>query len=1341
MKQFLACMCWLLMSAPLYAQYSKASLQSITIDDGLSQGFVAAISQDNQGFLWMGTMDGINRYDGYSFQKFKHQLDDTNSLSGNVVRCALTDRAGRTWVGTSQNGLNLFDREKESWQHISLGLGGNDSKESTSIYQLQEDLEGNLWVKTKAHRLFCIETNPTGSFAVTEVELPGVWVEKESNSYKICPLQNGELLITAFDTLFVLDPRQKPFAVKAFPPFRKFLEKYGSKQLLAIHQDNGGNLWLGDREGMYRFDVEEKQFTHYPLNDLSVGVVNEIHVDQLGQCWVRKGHEVFLISVSKLKDEQETEAQWICSNGRTLYEDRSGIVWIGTIGFGVYKYVPQLQQFRHYFEGNVVYQMLEVGTDSLWLTGRLLNLQHGLDSAYQVLGLLPNELRLVFGTNSIDRQAVVWFTQLQSEETQKQATLRLHQLDLKNKQATFFDHQVDHSFRNSYTFMARDGMIWMISDQLLLRFDPSTALFDRSIAINVERQESGFSRKIYHVYQSRDGLLWAATYDGILQLNPRTGDAKQINQKNGLSNNQVLCLHEDKEGNMWAGTRGGGLNRIDQKTAEITHLLEADGLPNNVVYGILEDEQNHLWLSTNKGLSRMNMQTSSFRNYDTSHGLQSNEFNTNSFLKRQDGTFLFGGMNGITAFSPAEIQANPNLPKVVFTDFRLKNEPVHPGGADSILSKSINATQEVTLKHHQNMISVGFAALEYSIPEKNQYAYRLLGLQEQWIHTDHQRQATFTNLEAGTYTLEVKAANNDGQWSTEVARLQVTVLPPWWQSIWAYAAYLLLAVAAIWGIVHFRVRRERLRNQLLLEEQEANRLRELDQFKQRFFANITHEFRTPIALILGPTSQLLEQMTAAHDRQKLATIFQNGERLLGLVTQLLDLAKLEEGALTKDLRQGDVVAFSRELLRHFEQLASLQQITLRLETHIETPDAYLDFSAFDKILINLLSNALKFSEPGGSVRLIFQQITHEKVSLEVHDNGIGMDEETASHVFERFYQGKKAAHDGTGIGLSLVKELVQFMGGTISVSSRVGEGSVFHLELPIKNKLIAGPSQYNLPPAKAEVPDLAEDQAPENENLVLVVDDNRELQEYIRSCIAAQFVVELAPNGTVALEIAQERIPDIIILDIMMPGMDGVEVLQRLRTFPQTSHIPIIMLTALSSTEARISSFEAGADAYLSKPFHAGELLARLKQIIRSRELLQKKYRYPESIDKPIQDGMSQADHAFLQRVRTCVLDGLDRSSYNTEDLAASMNMSRPHLYRKIKALTDQSISRYMRAIRLAKAREMLEENPLSISEIAYSTGFSSNTYFSQCFKEQYSTSPSAFVQSLRDKGFVQNTE
>lgn len=1315
------------------AQEPGVSLQELTINDGLTQGHVLAIAQDHQGFMWMATAGGLNRYDGYSFRVYQYDPHDPGSFQGSNFSDLLIRQNGSIWVGSSHNQISYYDRDNDGWKHCKQVGHSQMQTNNSGRLKLTEDQAGNLWAKNRSHQLYQVELENDTLITATEVLLPGTIIHQEAKSFQVMALAEGGLLATCFDTLVWVDSRSKPVEVKAYPPFAHFVKRYGRKQLIAMHQDKEGDLWLGGRDAVYRYRASLQQFERYPLEPHDFEVVNLLHVDQAGYLWIRKGDNFLRVAVKDLVAEERPATQWVCANAQSVFEDKSGIVWIGTDGFGVRKFVPQLQEFQHLLPGKVIYQMELLQPNQLWTTGTVYNLSSGLDSTIEFDGWTGKELRLRTSVVQETHPGVVWFSVPDPLKTNDYELLRLYRLDLWKESKAYFDYQLPShlapSLRNNFTFSDREDNLWLANSKFLLRFDPQSQSFDTPIEFDFKPSEEDAERYFTHFFQGRNGQLWIASHEGLLNVGLDHGSYQRFLEEDGLSSNKILTIHEDEEGILWVGTKGGGLNRFDPETGSVRIFSVQDGLPDNVVYGILEDHQQRLWLSTNRGLSCFDKQQETFRNFNQGHGLQSDEFNTGSYMQSKDGRCWFGGMNGITVFDPGSISINSNRPKVVLTGLRLHNKPVVVGDSNEVLPVAINMLSHLELRYDQNMVTFTFAALDFSLPEKNRFAYRLEGLNEEWIQAVHEPQATFTNLDPGNYRLRVKAANNDGVWGDSELSLTLVILPPWWKTVWAYLAYAFTGLLLFWLLVQAWLRRMKLKNQLFLEEQEAARLRELDLFKQRFFANITHELKTPVTLIAGPVSQLLEVWTENADREKLQTIFRNSEHLLNLVNQLLDIARLEEGAMVSELRQGDLLTYTRELLANLSPLAESKQISLRLEASIEAPRARLDFTAYDKILSNLVGNALKFTPEGGQVAVCLYSDIASQLTLEVRDTGRGIPKEALPHLFDRFFQVEEEPHrsaGGTGIGLSLTKELVQVLEGRIEVESELGKGTIFKVHLPFEQH-IAAPRAVTLLGAEVELPLPTTSDPSAEKGSVLIVEDNADLRQLISETLVTDFELLTATNGREGLTLAHEHMPDIILLDLMMPEMDGLELLQHLRKDVYTSHIPVLMLTARSSTEVRIACFEAGADAYLAKPFHPRELLARLRQVQRTRRQLQQLFSLPENLEETTSNGASELEREFLAKIKKLTLEGMEKSQFGAEDLAAAMGMSRPHLYRKIKALTDQSISQYTRSIRLFHSKSLLKDGRYNVSEVAYSTGFSSSTYFSQCFKEEFGLSPSDY--------------
>ncbi len=805
---------------------------------------------------------------------------------------------------------------------------------------------------------------------------------------------------------------------------------------------------------------------------------------------------------------------------------------------------------------------------------------------------------------------------------------------------------------------------------------------------------------------------------------------------------------------LWIGTAGGGLNHFDMQTEQFTHFTEKDGLPNDVVYGILIDSSNNLWMSTNKGLSRFNPTTGEFRNFDASDGLQSNEFNTGAYFKSQSGEMFFGGIKGLSYFQPSRVVDNPHIPAVVITGFRISNKPVSPEEHPAILNSDIAEAREIFLTYRENIISFEFAALDYSAPERNQYAYMLEGFNEDWIDNGATRTATFTNLPAGDYVFRVKAANNDNVWNESGAALRVHVAPPPWKTWWAYSLYGLAILGLLYGFRRYEMNRIRLKNDLAFEQVKIEQLHHLDEMKSRFFANISHEFRTPLTLILGQIESLMTSISAAKDQRKLEVANRNARRLLGLINQLLDLSKIEAGGMTLHATRQNLVGFVKQVVYSFELMAEQRRITLQFSTERDDMPVRFEPDKMEKVFSNLLSNAIKFIPPGRDGRITVECWAEsgetagqpEMAVVSVSDTGVGIAPEQAAHVFDRFYQAdlsQTRQFDGTGIGLALVKELVELHGGDVSVNSIVGKGSDFFVRLPL-----AGPAEISPPADDVQTPmtgeraidaetligevngispPAVEKIAPGNAKpIVLIVEDNPDIRAYIREQLENEFCTLEAGDGEAGISRALETIPDLIVSDVMMPKVDGYQLCQTLKKDEKTSHIPIVMLTAKADLQDKIAGLETGADAYLLKPFSARELLAQVRNLIHLRRELRERFR-GVTVIKPAEVAVTPVDQAFLEKALAAIDREMSRPGFSVEALAEEIGMSVSQLNRKLNALIDQPAGQLIRSQRLQRAADLLRQQAGNVAEICYKVGFSDQANFTRAFKKQFGVSPSAY--------------
>jgi len=914
------------------------------------------------------------------------------------------------------------------------------------------------------------------------------------------------------------------------------------------------------------------------------------------------------------------------------------------------------------------------------------------------------------------------------------------------------------------------GTIWIGAiNGKLLRFDPQTEQFQ---VIDYGRVFPSIGAKIevYALQPDADGTLWIGTQQGLVRVRSLhrkptfTLFRNLIQDRQSLSEDFVLSLCPDPDQPqryLWVGTKGGGLDRLDKQTGRFDHYTEAQGLPNKVVYGILADNARNLWMSTNRGLAQFNPRTGKFRTYTKNDGLQDDEFNNQSYAKAPSGELLFGGINGLTIFNPSEIVAgNQQPPKVALVGLKVNNKPVVVGGPEPILLQGIEFTDELELSHDQNLITLEFGVMDHTNPKTNRYRYRLNGIDNDWVEAGTNRFANYAQLPDGNFLLEMMGSVDGEHWSKPVS-LHIRVHPPVYRSWWAYLLYLAVLGVGIWQLYRFQKQRLLLQQQVVFEHKEANRLAELDSIKTQFFTNISHEFRTPLTLILGPLPELKRRFPA---ESILDMMERNGQRLLTLINQLLDLSKLEARELAEEAEPGNMAAFFQTLASSFNSLADSRTIHFSFEQDKETVWASFDRDKLEKIVTNLLSNAFKFTPNGNKVRMTVTYQTGGSIDLAqitIEDTGIGIPAANLPKIFDRFYQRSadavdgraNRAYEGTGIGLALVHELVKVLGGTIAVASTEGAGTTFTVHLPlalvteIKSQpdsgiSLAQPNQERTNQAVLQKTDVgpgsvfavADKSSPPvaTENVLLIIDDNADIRAYVRSVFEADYQIIEAEDGQEGLEKATATTPNLVICDLMMPRLDGFGFCRALKTQEATSHIPVVMLTAKATLEDRIEGFELGADEYLTKPFNADEIRVRVRNLLDKQERL-RQYFGKQPVSAPIVSVASEGvpmlsrEAVFLQKTRQVVAQHYADSHFGVEPFAEAMNLSPSQLLRKLKALTGLTVVEFLRQYRLERAASLLASRAGTVSEVAWLVGFENLSYFAKVFQEQYGVVPSEY--------------
>lgn len=1376
----------------LLAQNEQIKFQRIGLEQGLSQSSILCMLQDRHGFMWFGTQDGLNRYDGYSFLVHRHEPRNANSLSNSTVISLIEDHDGALWIGT-ERGLNRFDPRT---QHVTRFFHDPAEAQSLSdnwINAIWQDEDGVLWVGTSnGLNRFDQSTGECTRFfhAPQSAGGPGRnWIVALYEDH----LQN--LWVVTSGGLFELEANRKNHA-------RDTADFKASNlgRISAMAQGHARLLWLGTTKGeLLRFQPDNASLSHSAQNTAAEHIfqvehfIHSILEDRNGGLWIgsERGLNVFEPTTRRFTrffHDPQNPSSLSDNSISSLYQDRSGMLWVGTSA-GLDKLTLPPIPFRHFLHtssapgNNFVLSLCEDHTGVLWVgtqeglhrfdreAGRFTRVIH---DPHNVQNAFKNNINVIFEDSARD----LWVGTISG-------------LYRRTPEGSFtayaYDKESPRATRGNNIFFVKEDhskTLWVGTNAGVDKFDATRSHVERYVP-HPGDPYSLSNDFCLSILETRDGTIWIGTLGGLHRLNRNTSQFTRFvhdpNDPSSISSDQINAIHEDRHGGIWLAT-GSGLNKFERATERFTAYTTEDGLANNIVVGILEDDHENLWLSTARGLSRFNYRTRVFRNYDSGDGLQSNEFNP-AYFKNAKGEMFFGGINGFNVFHPDSIRDNPYVPPVVITKFTRFNADEAQGSA--AMDETISAKEHIELSYKDNILTFEFAALSYLNNAKNQYAYKLEGFNDNWIHLGTKREVTFTNLDAGDYTLRVKGSNNDGIWNEEGTALKITITPPWWKTTWAYALYFLLLAGIIYSLRRYELNRLHLKNQLQIEHVNAEKMKELDQLKSRFFANISHEFRTPLTLILGPVEQMRAGAFKGNVHEAYDMILRNGKRLLRLINQLLDLARLEAGSMALQTRSENVVIFLKGLVFSFASAAERKRIDLRVSCPEESLIVYFDRDKLEKIVSNLLSNALKFTPEGGSVSVQLSvtgdqlSVTSDQLSvvshqlrrkplntdhwplntgnwllLTVKDTGSGIPAELREKIFDRFYQvdaSHTREHEGTGIGLALTKELVELHDGEIFVESEVGIGSTFFVRLPLRlasseqlaatgdqfdeargmeqsARLQAGALPASQDPNKPSIQHSTTPSPQESTPLLLLIEDHPDVRAYMRHYLEPGFRIIEAADGEVGVALALETIPDLIICDVMMPKRDGHEVCRILKTEEKTSHVPIIMLTAKADRDSKVHGLETGADDYLIKPFDAAELLARVHNLIKLRQQLRERFGREITL-QPKDIAVTSMDEQFLTRAMQIVEEHMSDSQLGVEFLAHKIGMSRVHLNRKLRALTDQTANEFIRTLRLQRAAQLLQRKSATVLEIAYAVGFNNPSHFAECFAKQFGVLPSKFVE------------
>jgi signal transduction histidine kinase/ligand-binding sensor domain-containing protein/DNA-binding response OmpR family regulator len=1330
----------------------------------LSQNQINCIYRDSKGFVWFGTNGGLNRFDGLCFEVFTEDSSANRSIGNNFINSITEDQKGNLWIGTG-NGVSILNSQTYEFRKLDYtSVPTNSCGDIYYVSALAADSDGNIWIGTNSG-LFFVDLQ---SDSIQHILLDETSCSAPLNGItSIVQDQNGNMWISGKNGFIVnYDLKKKRKRIIKIPDNSDQLSNSFTK--LFVDRDN--DLWVGNLYGLYLLDPVKEEW-NLRLNGKirendglkRIGAISQ-NID--GLIWVASdGGGAYVIdkktwNVDHVRHQPFYE-QKLTSNGLSFVHcDYEGIVWIGTTKKGVNFYKKNINKFRIYknlpadlnsLSHNDVNALAEDQKGNVWIgtDGGGLNY---LDRKTQkntrigLNGLPSNTLSSdIIVSLYVDLAEKVWIGTYFGG---------LNKYDPVIGKFTIYKHNPED------TASISDDRIYGICEDAqsnlwagtlgsgLSRLDSRTGKFTN---FNTRNSSLCFDM-ITSIYRDKKQVLWISTEFGLASFDEKEQTFKtfqnQGDNKNSISDNNVANCLEDSRGFFWICTKNG-LNLLDRGTNTFRHFTMDDGLPSNNLQGIVEDKYRNLWISSRNGISRLeirNVQDISqfdfeFINYNVTDGLQGKEFNRSSALCTSDGEIFFGGTDGLNAFYPDEIKEDTTVAKIIFCDFRIFNKSVPYGQKYNnrvILKNPIFNTSEIALKYHENSFTIEFLALNYFFPEKNVYAYKLDGFDNDWITSGGKdNSATYTNLSNGTYIFHVKelTANSKG----EEILLKIVVLPPFWKSWIAYLCYAMLILLILILLRHLILVRERINMRIEQERVEAQHIHEIDTLKIKFFTNISHEFRTPLTLIMAPVEKLLTDLKGKPEEKYLKLIEQNSKRLLRMVNQLLDFRKMEVQGFNFNPSFGDIVAFLKEVVASFKNLSEQKNIRLLFQTEVKELNTYFDKDKLEKIMFNLLSNAFKFT-PGAGQVLVSLSVETEKVngsestlSIKVEDTGIGISEDKIEKIFTRFFQVDSTGQveKGTGIGLSLVSEFVKLHGGEISVRSEIGKGSCFSVVLPVgkSEQLVEmiDPFEEEIRPDPDHFTTEGKPVLPESPS-ILIAEDNDDLRFYLKDNLSGRYEIYEATNGEEALKIIMKIVPDLIISDIMMPKMNGLELCRRVKSDRAVCHIPLILLTAKSSELQQLEGIELGADDYIIKPFNFQILEAKIANIISLRRNMRQLFKNKLHIE-PRDVAVTSLDELFMQKVLELVEKNISSTDYSVEMMKRDLGMSRTLLYKKILALTGKPPLEFLRSLRLKRAAVLLAKSQMNVSEIAFQVGFNDPKYFSKHFKNEFGVLPSKYVK------------
>ncbi|WP_445456995.1 hybrid sensor histidine kinase/response regulator transcription factor [Flavobacterium sp. HNIBRBA15423] len=1357
----------------LFSQNKFENYQFRSIKEATSKRAISTIIKDQYGFIWIGTNGaGLFKYDGFNYIGYEYDAKNEGSINSNLIYSMHVDTHNNLWVGTDE-GLCKYNRDLDSFVKINIEeVIAKGYNEPITVKSIIEDNNGNLILGTFGYGILKVNLK---TLQTTQIR-NGLLAKNDSQINYLAKKKNGTIYIASNYGLLSLDANDK--VVQVYKD--KFKKKPIYETIETLVVDKQGYLWLGSTsDGLIKMkpDNDNYQFEVFPITTNKILSIIESNLNFI-ICGT-ENHGLIIVNYNGEVQQKYLHSKYnnnsLKSNSVwSLYEDEEDRIWLGYYnkGFGVFdkpnakfKAVESILNNENSLQTSSVTSVVKDKSGKLLISseGGGIDIFNPVDKTFIQVnkknqnyysGLDANDVQTIF----IDSKQNIWV-----------GSWNQGVYFLKNGTNAFVNYNVSNTptLKSNRIFCFTEdskGRIWIGTFiKGLHYYDPIQNQFFHCESKSFVESELDLSY-IRKLLVDSDDVLWVGTILGLYEVSLKQESEFQVKSMKNLmmkdlkkhnSIHTILSLYESNDKTIWVGTDGAGLFSYNKKNNTFSNYTDFPGLKEKSVRAIIADDHDYLWISGGSGITKLDIKNKTSINFTVEDGLLSNEFSNNAVFKGNNGELYFGNYEGMNYFDPNQVTKAEKEPLLYFSDFKLFNKSVTPNEDESPLTKVITETNHVTLKHSQSVFTIEYAGIDYNNSRKNEYAYYLEGFEENWNYVGNNRSATYTNLEPGEYTFKLKSGNRAGSWNEKPLELKITVLPPWWKTSYAYVVYFILTGLFSFYIVRFYQNRFKAKQAIILEREKTIQIEKLNNKKLQFFTNISHEFRTPLTLIINPLEDILKnkrQELSSTVYNKLKTIHKSSDRLSRLINELMDFNKLKFNTISLQVSKFEVIGFVKEIISYFDEEALVRNITVSFECSEETLEDWLDPKMFEKIIFNIISNAFKFTPDGGTIIVTIkkQELTQDtfllnaetqKVStysIAIEDTGSGLDNKDLKRIFDRFYQVNnlnKAYYGSTGIGLEVVKEFVELHKGKIDVESMLGVGTKFTVTFPIgkeyfeENQICKEPFEKRSLKRKFQTESFEEINNVEideveikKEHTILIVEDNSELRNYLKSELKKQYKIIVAENGKKGYELAVSKLPDLIITDVIMPVMNGLDFCKKVKTNIKTSHIPLLMLSAKAMVKDRLEGIDSGADIYLSKPFDMDILKSSLAQLITSRQIIFNKLY--TGITKQGKEKTTTLDLEFIQKILNLINENISESQLNVELLSSKVFLSRSQLYRKIKTLTGVSVNEFIRNVRLEKAKYLIEQGDNNINEISYKVGFTSPSYFTKCYKVKYGHLP-----------------